>query len=49
VNKFFKVATCAVVLSTTPISMNSVAKSNNLMPVKPKIVGGKEAIEGDWP
>jgi secreted trypsin-like serine protease len=49
VNKFFKVATCAVVLSTTPISMNSVAKANNLMPVKPKIVGGKEAIEGDWP
>lgn len=46
---FFKLALISASLCTAFISGDSSAKSTTLIPVKPKIVGGEVATEGDWP
>lgn len=46
---FFKLALISAFLCTAFISGDSSAKSTTLIPVKPKIVGGEVATEGDWP
>lgn len=45
-NKFLKFA---VFILTTSISVTTTAKTTELNLVKPKIVGGEVASEGDWP
>lgn len=46
---FFKLVLITASLCTVFISDNSSAKSTTLVPVKPKIVGGEVAAEGQWP
>ncbi len=48
-NPFIKLAALSAALFTILLSHNSSAKSTELTPVKPKIVGGEVATEGDWP
>lgn len=44
-----KLAVLAAAISSMSASMDSLAKSNTLEVIKPKIVGGEVATEGDWP
>jgi secreted trypsin-like serine protease len=46
---FIKIAVLSASLSAVLLSHNSVAKATDLTPIKPKIVGGEVATEGDWP
>ena len=48
-NYMSKFAVLATAISTMSISTDSLAKSKTLEIVKPKIVGGEVATEGDWP
>ena len=46
---YLKIAALTVLCCATFISDSSSAKSSELIPIKPKIVGGEVASEGDWP
>jgi secreted trypsin-like serine protease len=46
---FIKIAVISASLSAALLSHNSYAKATAFTPVKPKIVGGEIATQGDWP
>lgn len=46
---YFKTAALTATFCAILISDSSSATSTDLIPVKPKIVGGEVATEGDWP
>jgi len=46
---YLKLAVITVSLCTIFICDSSFAKGNELIPIKPKIVGGEVSNEGDWP
>ncbi len=47
--RFIKFAVLSASLSAILVSINITAKTTELTSVKPKIVGGEVATEGDWP
>ncbi len=47
--RFIKLAVLSASLSVVLVSINITAKTAELNPIKPKIVGGEVATEGDWP